>query len=104
TTLDQVKKSYLPGGMADQLSGQQGLKDGKEFDAVLAAMKLAEGAKTDTNLDALAKAAADWLNLYNAMTPEQQGEDAIKRRKQICETALKQAKHLKMASKLDQAG
>jgi hypothetical protein len=99
--LGKVKQSYMAPGAADTLGG---LADGKEFDAVLAALKAAETDKSPQKLDQLDKAARAWLAVFDKMQDDQKADQQTVRRKGVCDTALKQAKHLQMAAKFDSLG
>ncbi len=102
--LGQVKKSYLPPGSTDNLNQDGALNDGREFDALLVAMKVAETDKTIPKLDLMDQAARAWLAIYDGMRNDQKEDPTVKRRKQVCDTALKQAKHLRMSAQFDALG
>lgn len=102
--LSPVKRSYLNPGAADQY-GKEKLSPGKDFKAFLAALKAAENDKSKANLDTLERTAKKYLDHYNNdHSAKKQKEKANVRKKDICELALKQVHHWRLAERFEEIG
>ncbi len=103
-TFNAVKKSYFTPGSADIIAKEK-LNAGKTFKAFLTTQKAFETARDEKTLDDLEKAARDYLTHFETeySSSDKKKKESI-RKKTICETALKSARHFRLALEQDKLG
>lgn len=102
--LQKVQQTYFTKAAGDMLRKEK-LSPGKEFKAFTAAMTAFESARDSVTLDAMEGAAKVYLAHYdNDLSERQQGHKESLRKKQVCETSLKQAGHMRLALTMQDLG
>lgn len=125
--LDDVKRTYLPTGTADGYGSENINDNGGRFDMFLGAMRKLETDRAaleneqkqqvlnpgeiqrllkevQTDVERLRANATAFLKDLAKLSESQRNSKENQRRKQICETALQQAAHLKLAYALESIG
>ncbi|ADB14841.1 hypothetical protein Psta_0145 [Pirellula staleyi DSM 6068] len=103
-TIGLAGKTYLPPGSTDELS--KGTVAGTDtlWDFFLIASSVAETTRDAASFTNLELAAKSWLADLKARDPNDPQDPQVAKRKQACETAIKQAKHLKLAARFSELG
>ncbi|MCU0716413.1 MAG: phosphatidylinositol 4-kinase [Pirellula sp.] len=103
-TIGMVAKSYMPTGFTENLKA--GTIEGEDtlWDFFLVASEVAEKDRDEVSFSNLESSAKSWLAGYNTMEEEVKQDPKLLKRKQACETAMKQARHLKLAVKYEALG
>jgi hypothetical protein len=98
-TIGRAAKTYMPPGFTENLKA--GTTDGEDtlWDFFLVASEVAENDRNDPAYANLENSAKAWLAAYAEMDEDAKQDPKILKHKQACETAQKQARHLKLANK-----
>lgn len=103
-SFDAVKKSYFTPGSADRIAKEK-LDAGTHFKAFLKAQKAFETARDEQTLQALEDAAKAYAKHYqDDFNAKDQQKSVNVRKLSICDTALKAARHYRLALENDKLG
>jgi Phosphatidylinositol 3- and 4-kinase len=103
-TIGRAAKTYMPPGYTDNLRSVTTDGEDSLWDLFLVASEVAENDRDDSAYNNLEGSAKTWLAAYAEMEEDAKQEPKILKRKQACETAQKQARHLKLANKFATLG
>lgn len=101
--LERVRNTYFTKANNDNLRREK-LKPGKEFQDYLTALAEFERNPSLDLVDEIENTAANYLRHNDQLGPLDRRTSESKRKRQVCETALTQARHMRMALQAEQAG